>query len=74
MQHERHLVNRVLDVARFDDRVRRNVAKHRKLLAQLGIERMLGAAESTCGCKPISRNFAMLCWVGFVFNSRAALM
>ena len=24
---------------------------------------------NTCGCKPISRSFATLCWVGFVFSS-----
>ncbi len=45
VQHQRHLVNRVLHVARLDHAARRNVAKHRKLLPHLGVERMLRAAE-----------------------------
>ena len=62
------------DVARFDDRFRRNVAEHRKLLAQFVIERVLGSADQNLRLQPISRSLAMLCWVGLVFNSPAALM
>ena len=42
MQEEGHFVNGVRHVARFDDRVRADVAKHGKLLPDVGIERTLG--------------------------------
>ena len=45
MQHQGHLVNRVPDIGRFDDRTRRHVTKHRKLLPQLVIERLFAAAN-----------------------------
>ena len=45
VQHQRHFVNGVLDIARFDDRFVRNVAEHRKLLPQLRVERLFGAAN-----------------------------
>ena len=45
VQEEGHFVNGVRHVARFDDRVRANVAKHGKLLPDIGIERTLSAAN-----------------------------
>ena len=45
MQHQRHLVNRVFHIARFDHAAQRDVAKHREFLPELDIERMFGAAK-----------------------------
>ncbi len=75
VQHERHLVDGVLDVPGLDHALRRNVAEHGKLLPDIGIERMFGAADEhlAAGCRSRAA-CAMLCWVGFVFSSPAALM
>ena len=45
LEHERHLVNGVIDVARLDHGVERHVAKHGELVAHVFAERMLGAAD-----------------------------
>ena len=45
VQHQRHLVNRVRHIARLDDRVRADVAKHRKFLPDFGVERTFRAAN-----------------------------
>ncbi len=52
MQHQRHFVNGVLHVARFDHRFRRDVAEHRELLARLRVEREFRAAHEDLRLKP----------------------
>ena len=52
IEHQRHLVNRMLHVARFDHAARRNIAEHRELLAQLGIQRIFGAAKQDLRLQP----------------------
>ncbi len=45
LQRERQLVDRMLDVAALDDGLRRHVAEHRELAAQVAVERMVRAAH-----------------------------
>ena len=45
MKHQRRLVNGVCDITHFDHSFRCDVAKHRKLLAQLRVQRVLGPAH-----------------------------
>ncbi len=51
VQHERHLVNRVRHVARFDDGVQANVAEHGKFLPNVVVERAFRAADQNLGLK-----------------------
>ena len=70
MQHERHFVNRVFDVPRLDHRLAARRCKTSKASGATSASSGCSVRQSkTCGCKPISRSFAMLCWVGFVFSS-----
>ena len=45
VQHEWHLVNRVLDIERFDYGFLRHAAEHRQLLAQLAVDWFLAPAN-----------------------------
>ena len=75
VQHQRHLVNGVLDIARLDHRVRARRCRTSKASGALRRRADVRVRQiSTCGCRPISRSLAMLCCVGFVFSSPAALM
>ena len=75
MQHQRHLVNGVRDIARFDHRLGRETLQNIESFWRNSASSACSVRHiRTCGCKPISRNFAMLCCVGLVFNSRAALI
>ena len=38
VQHQRHLVNRVLNIARFDHRFVRHAAEHRQFLSQFAVD------------------------------------
>ena len=45
VQHQRHFVNRMLDIARFDHRFLRHAAEHRQLLPQFEIDRFFASAN-----------------------------
>ena len=67
VQHQRHFVNRVLDVALLDHRFFRNAAEHRQFATHVAVERFFGAANQHLRLQP---DFAELCHAllrGFCF-------
>ena len=74
-KHKGQLVNGVLNVHLFDDRLLLNVAEHRELLAHIVGHRLFGAAYEDVG---LNADFAQLCnallrWLRLQFARRAQI-